>query len=158
LNLATTSGGRIRRAFLSTLFPFEDYPNVSRSFAKRVVKGINRSRAILSVQHYYSLRSFAEFFYFGAKNLLFSAIWKAACLLKRGDKNIGNLLCQNGYGIYHEKSAVFPLQEIEFEGHKFLAPNDAHQYCEDLYRNHMQLPPESERQSHAVFFATNLTE
>jgi len=140
------------------IFPFIDYPNVSRRFAKRVIKNINKSRAILHVQHYYSLRSFAEFFYFGAKNLLFSAIWKVACLLRPGRENIGNILGHNGYGIYHTKSTLFPLKEIEFEGHKFFAANDAHQYCEDLFRNHMELPPESERQSHAVFFKTDLAE
>jgi len=138
------------------IFPFIDYPNVSRGFAKKVLKAINKSRAILSVQHYYSLRSFAEFFYFGAKNIIFTAIWKIACAVKKGDKNIGNLVEHNGYGKFHEKKTVFPLKEIEFEGHSFLAPNDAHQYCEDLYPNHNQLPPESERKAHSIFFLTEL--
>jgi len=138
------------------IFPFIDYPNVSRGFAKKVLKAINKSRAILSVQHYYSLRSFVEFFYFGAKNIIFTIVWKMACILKKGDKNIGNLVEHNGYGKFHKKSVVFPLKEIKFEGHSFPAPNNPHQYCEDLYPNHNQLPPESERKAHSIFFLAEL--
>jgi len=139
------------------IFPFIDYPDVSKGFAKRVVRGINRSRAILNVQHYYSLRSFAEFFYFEAKNLVLTLVWKIACALKKSDKNIGNLVEHNGYGTVHEKKTVFPVKEISFEGHSFFAPCDPHQYCEDLYPNHMQLPPENERKTHSIFFATELS-
>lgn len=139
------------------IFPFVDYPDADRNFARKILKNINKSRAILRVQHYYSVRSFVEFFYFGAKNIFFSAIWKLICTFKKGDKCIGNLLEHNGYGKFHDKKVVFPLTEIEFEGHVFPAPNDPHQYCEDLYPNHMQLPPEDERKAHSIFFMTELT-
>lgn len=48
------------------IFPMEDYPNISRKWIKRLTKGISKSNAILHHSHTYSLRSFAEFFWFGA--------------------------------------------------------------------------------------------
>lgn len=53
------------------IFPFIDYPTVPRPWAKKLCKGISVSYSILHAQHYYSLRSFAEFFYFGMKYALF---------------------------------------------------------------------------------------
>ncbi len=49
------------------IFPMMPYPAFSRRFVKRIAKGYCRANAILNSQHYYSLRSTAEFFYFGIK-------------------------------------------------------------------------------------------
>lgn len=44
---------------------------------------------------------------------------------------------------------IFPLSEIEFEGHKFLCPNNADAYLKNLYGNtYMKLPPEKDRICH----------
>jgi lipopolysaccharide cholinephosphotransferase len=45
---------------------------------------------------------------------------------------------------------IFPLKEVEFEGHYFFAPNNPHHYLENIYSfNYMTLPPEDKRVSHA---------
>lgn len=45
---------------------------------------------------------------------------------------------------------IFPLSEIEFEGHKFPCPNNADAYLKELYGNtYMELPPEKDRVWHA---------
>ena len=64
------------------IFPFIDYPTVPRPWAKKLCKGISVSYSILHAQHYYSLRSFAEFFYFGMKYALFKGIWAMLCLVR----------------------------------------------------------------------------
>ena len=51
------------------IFPFIDYPSIPKSWVKKLTKGISKSYSILHTQHYYSLRAFAEFFYFGHKIL-----------------------------------------------------------------------------------------
>lgn len=150
-------GRKYQKGVFVDIFPFIDYPDVSRKFIKRVAGGINKSRSVLTVQHYYSLRSFAEFFYFGMKNIILTAAWNAACVLRKSDRNIGNILVNNGYGIMHRKSCIFPTKEIEFEGRKFKGPNNPDEFLKDLYNNYMQLPPEDKRKTHAIFFVPRLS-
>lgn len=40
---------------------------------------------------------------------------------------------------------IFPLQEIDFEEHKFYAPHNTDKYLKHLYGDYMQLPPEDKR-------------
>ena len=43
---------------------------------------------------------------------------------------------------------IYPLIEVEFEGHKFLAPHNYDHYLRLLYGDYMQIPPEDQRISH----------
>lgn len=139
------------------IFPFIDYPTVSRRFIKRIVGGLCKCHAIMTVQHYYSLRSFAEFFYFGAKKILYSLIWNLVCRTRKHDQYMGNVVHNNGYGIMHRQDSVFPTSDITFEGYTFKAPANPDAYLTDLFKNYMQLPPEDKRKIHSVFFVSKLT-
>jgi lipopolysaccharide cholinephosphotransferase len=138
------------------IFPFVKYPSANVKLMKRTILAICRSHAILTVQHYYSLRSFAEFFYFGAKYLVNLLIWNSLCLTCKKDKYYGNVLKNNGYGIVHRYDSVFPTSEVEFEGFQFNAPNNPNAYLKDLYNNYMQLPPVEKRKAHSIFFEDEL--
>lgn len=140
------------------IFPFIPYPGVSRGFVKRVTRGISRSYSILSKAHYYSLRSTAEFFWFGAKYLFYRVVWSIACLffLPRRADNMGNIVINNGYGIMHRTSKIFPLSTITFEGLELPAPNDVDAYLSDLYRNYMDVPTPEKRKIHSVFIMPEL--
>ena len=138
------------------IFPMIDYPSLPKGFVKCVALGYCRANAILKSQHYYSLRSFAEFFYFGAKRALCRLLWNVAGLFAKRGEYISNTLNNNGYGIMHRADSIFPLGSIEFEGCKFSAPASPQVYLSDLYRNFMQLPPEDKRKGHAVFFCEEI--
>lgn len=140
------------------IFPFEDFPNVSEQFIRRVTKPIARSRAILHKAHYYSLRSTAELFWFGAKLLWFKTVWSISCALfpaSRG-KRTGYRVINNGCGNSHLRSSVWPLTTVEFEGKHYPAPHDIDAYLTDLFRNYMEVPPPEKREIHSVFFMSTL--
>ncbi|MDU5109157.1 MAG: LicD family protein [Clostridium sp.] len=58
----------------------------------------------------------------------------------------------------YKKEDIFPLREIEFEGKKFMAPNNPESILTDMYGDYLSLPPENERFSHSnkieVFYNT----
>lgn len=138
------------------IFPMMPYPSCSKSFIKRVAKGYCRANAILCSQHYYSLRSFAEFFYFGIKRAWCKLQWNVACCFKTKGEYTSNTLNNNGYGIMHRTDSIFPTQRIQFEGVEFNGPANPEAYLTDLYRNYMELPPVNKRSGHAVFYAETL--
>ncbi|MBR1548648.1 MAG: LicD family protein [Prevotella sp.] len=138
------------------IFPMIDYPTLPRGFVKRFALGISKSYSILHRAHYYSLRSFAEFFWFGAKYTLFRAIWSAVSAFTSHGTYLSNILTNNGYGIMHRQDSVFPLATIQFEGKTFSAPANADAYLKDLYKNYMEIPPVDKRVIHSLFIMPEL--
>jgi len=138
------------------IFPFIPCPDLPKKFYKPVAKGICRSYSILHRQHYYSLRSAAEWVWFGCKYGLLRTVLKVCTLLGDTSKYLSNLPVSNGYGINHRRDSVFPLGKIEFEGKLFSAPSNPDAYLTDLFRNYMEIPPEEKRVVHAVVIVPDL--
>ncbi len=137
------------------IFPFVDYPDISRKWIKTLTKGISKSYSILHHQHEYSLRSFAEFFYFGVKYYLYRGLWSIACLCGKKTR-CSDVPILNGRGISFDKKAIKPLGTILFEGKEFPAPCSPDSYLSDLYGNYMQIPPVEKREFHSVFILPEL--
>ncbi|MBQ6652160.1 MAG: LicD family protein [Prevotella sp.] len=138
------------------IFPFIPYPNVSRGFARRFGLMLSKSYSILHKAHHYSLRSFAEFFWFGAKYCIARIVWAITFAIRKRDTYWGNILTNNGYGIMHRQDSIFPLSTITFEGKPFSAPANPDAYLSDLYKNYMEIPPEEKRKIHAIFIMPEL--
>lgn len=138
------------------IFPMEPWPTMPDGFTRRVARGYSRANAILHRQHTYSLRSFAEFFYFGAKRAVCAMLWHTASLLCGKDKYYSNIIGNSGNGNRHLASTIFPLTEVEFEGERFSAPADPDRYLRDLFGDYRKLPPEEARTGHAAFFIEEL--
>lgn len=137
------------------VFPFVKYPDIPHSWIKKLTHGISRSYSILHHAHRYSLRATVEFFYFGAKYLTCSALWRMVCLF--GEKTrFSYIPYQNGYGISHSSESIWPLGTIKFEGREFPAPNNTDAYLTDLYGDYMKIPPVEKRVFHSVFILPEL--
>jgi lipopolysaccharide cholinephosphotransferase len=137
------------------IFPFEAHPDIPKSWIKRLAKGITKSVSILHHPHTYSLRSFAEFFWFGGKLLLFLATWRLLALVTKSSR-YANIPTMNGYGITHDRTTVLPLSEVKFEDASFPAPHDPDQYLRNIYGNYMEVPPVEKRHFHSVVIIPEL--
>lgn len=137
------------------IFPFVDYPDVPRKWIKVLTKGISKSYSILHHTHTYSLRSFAEFFWFGAKYLLYNMVWKILTLVGKKTR-CSDVPYLNGRGVSFDKKAIKPLGSIMFEGKEFSAPCNPESYLTDLYGDYMTIPPVEKREFHAVFILPTL--
>ena len=138
------------------IFPFVDYPDIPRSWIKTLTKGISKSYSILNHRHTYSLRSFSEFFYFGGKYCLCSALWKVVGLFGKKTR-YSDVPFLNGRGISFDKKAVKPLGTIKFEGKEFPAPCNPDSYLTDLYGDYMKIPPVEKREFHSIFILPELS-
>ncbi len=139
------------------IFLMERAPAVSRSFARKVAKNYCRSNAILHKQHYYSLRSFVEFFYFGAMRAICKLLWSSAKAVCSMDKYITYQASGNGSGLLHEKDKIFPLRKVAFEDKEFYVPNDADYYLTEAFGNWREVPPLEKRETHAIYYDIDLT-
>lgn len=67
-------------------------------------------------------------------------------------KMVGERRWGHQYGwkshIYVTKDVIYPVREIQFEGHTFFAPNNYDAYLKTLYGDYMQIPPEDKRVTH----------
>lgn len=80
-------------------------------------------------------------------------IWK---IFNFGKKNkLGYKKNYNMLGVSFLKETIFPLKDIQFEGHTFLAPADCNQYLSILYGEYMKLPPKDKRNSHMIHVELN---
>lgn len=64
---------------------------------------------------------------------------------------LAKLKKSNLFGIYsqpkytYKKENIFPLREIEFEGHYFLCPNNYDAHLQSIYGDYMRIPPQDRR-------------
>lgn len=138
------------------IFPMEAWPSLPAGISRKLARGYCRANAILHSAHHYSWRSCAELFYFGVKRAVFSCVWRMCRLILPCNKYFSNVLSGSGNGNRHLRSTIYPLSEIAFENRTFKAPADTDRYLRDLFRDYMQLPPEDQRQGHAVFYVEDL--
>lgn len=54
----------------------------------------------------------------------------------------------NNFVFERQKSEIFPLREIEFEGHSFKAPYDVDAYLKRIYGNYMEIPTADKIEDH----------
>ena len=138
------------------VFPMEPWPDLPDTLSRRLARNYCKANAILHSQHYYSWRSVAELFYFGAKRAICRCLWEICKCTARGRKWYSNVPENSGNGNRHLASTIFPVSSITFEGEAFSAPADPDQYLRDLFGEYRTLPPEDQRGGHAVFFCTDL--
>ncbi len=88
--------------------------------------------------------------------LLFPPIWiaKEFAILIGKFKNTGELVHDFGMPYYsiRKKKDIFPLSEVEFEGHKFPAPADPDSYLKLIYGDYMTLPEDKDKTDHNIQF------
>lgn len=138
------------------IFPKMPYPSAPLGIMRKVAKNISKSYSILHEKHYYSLRSFAEFFYFSFQYGLNKAMWSILnCFYKKG-QYWGDIMPLNGIATVHSAKAIFPLTKIKFEGEDFPAPANPDVYLTEQYGNYMEVPPPEKRVIHGFFYLTEL--
>ena len=76
------------------------------------------------------------------------AVHVAKWIADRGKKGLLSHYAYNYASMWALEKYVFPLKEVEFEGHKFFAPGNYDAHLKMRYGDYMKLPPEDKRVYH----------
>lgn len=137
------------------VFPMDFYSdkNKIRKFERLFSIVYYLKNSSIFVNHKSILRMFLSKFFIMTPWTLIENI-KNKLIKKNNNRNNKYI----GYGIeipncdyFHEKSNIFPLSTISFEGFEFSAPKNINNYLFVLYGdNYMELPPTDKRRNHTV--------
>ena len=129
------------------IFRYEDIPSPQ---LKNVVDFIYR-RAYHEIHHYgdVAYKSKVEII---AKRVVAYLLYPFAWLAKKTVQYIGERSSKGLLGrwavlptVYHKEN-IFPLSEVEFEGHMLYAPGNWDKHLTDIYGDYMQVPPPEKRE------------
>jgi len=93
----------------------------------------------------------------GADKFKSTLVYPFALLVLYGTRMVNKLIPSNQiaheYGSYttniYDRSLIFPIKDIDFEGIKVGGPNKPHEVLSTVFGNYMQIPPKEKRPQHA---------
>lgn len=136
------------------IFENQDYPNVSRKTLKFFRRRLSKA---FGFKHYFNRVSFKNaiaYFIFPVSYAFFGTIWKLICKIRKCNMEQPHIERVN-YSNPSLKTDLYPVSEIMFEGHSFMAPRNPDARLTDIYGDYMKLPPEKDRVLHAKFISTD---
>ena len=133
-------------------------PAINPRVFKFIVRRISKSHGFMHYNKPLNFGNIIRYFIFPVSYFFFyHIVWKTICLFSRKDCEftpIRRVL----YGYPSPREAIYPLSEIEFEGHMFPCPHDPDRRLRDMWGDYMTLPPEEKRKIHARFISTDTSD
>lgn len=133
-------------------------PAINKKAFRFIVRRINKAHGFMHYNKRLNLGNVIRYFVFPVSYVFFyHVVWRAICLFTR--KNCEFTPVQRVlYGYPSPRTAIFPLGEIQFEGHTFPCPHDPDRRLTDMWGDYMQLPPEDKRKIHCKFICTDTSQ
>lgn len=132
-------------------------PAINRKVFSFLARRINKAHGFMHYNKRLNFGNIIRWFVFPVSYFLFyKLIWKTICLLSRKDCEF-TPMPRVLYGYPSPRTSIYPLKEIEFEGHLFPCPNDPDRRLRDMWGDYMQLPPVEKRKIHACFISTDIS-
>ena len=138
------------------VFENQDYPKVSLKTLKFFRKRLSKAFGFTHYFNRISFRNAIAYFVFPVSSAFFGTIWKLICKIRKcplEQPHIERLRFSNP----SLKTDLYPVSEIQFEGHSFMAPHNPDARLKDIYGDYMKLPPEQDRVLHAKYICTDTT-
>ena len=131
------------------IFIVTDYPKVSKRTRKFLLGWISKVHWFWGTRQNITLKNHLATIFFPIVKALCVVLWKLLCLKPK--THIGyDIKRYCPYSCSYPKEGIYPLKEICFEQHSFLAPHSLDQYLNSIYPNYMQIPPEEKRVTHII--------
>ena len=144
-----------KKGIFIDIFEVIEYPKVSLKTLRFLSKWSIKTSQFFDIKQYINFKNIIAGITFPVISFLIKTFWK--CLyIRKSDNIIGcHLIHNHPYKALVNKDDIFPLSEIEFEGKKFMAPNNTDIYLKALYNDYMSIPKEEDRWIHSKFISVN---
>ncbi|MCF0178875.1 MAG: LicD family protein [Bacteroidales bacterium] len=93
------------------------------------------------------------YFWYPIQYKLFKKIWK---MIPKSKEKYSTTPEISGNSHELKIQDLLPLQEIEFEGHRFFAPKDIDSRLRTVYGDYMKIPSKEQQRIHAKYIVTNI--
>lgn len=144
------------------IFPIEvlgnDKENIEKYFNENKIyrQMLDVKRSVYSFTPHYPYKNILKNFIFGiktrfvSKDKIFHALYDPFSKFTFDSSEFVGNIYSSGYGLkqIHERKMFEEYIELEFEGRKYKCIKDYDTYLKRLYKNYMELPPESSRIPH----------
>ena len=130
-------------------------PAINRKVFAFLVKRIRKAHGFMHYNKRINFGNIIRWFVFPVSFFIFhTLIWRTICLFSRKSCEF-TPMTRVLYGYPSPREAIYPLGEIEFEGHMFPCPNNPDRRLTDMWGDYMQLPPAEKRKIHASFISVD---
>lgn len=135
------------------IFEVIPYPNVSPAFQRFIFKWYTKVNGFFCYTQRVTFKNHIATIVFPIIKLGINIIW---FIMNLGPKRkLGYQKHLNLNGTSYSNNIVFPLQDIQFEGHVFLGPANPDKCLKCSYGDYMKIPPKDKRRSHLIHVELN---
>lgn len=133
------------------IFESAPFPAINRRVFKFLTRRISKAHGFMHYNKRLNFGNIIRYFVFPVSYVFFyHIVWKTICLFHKKDCEF-TPMPRVLYGYPSPRTAIYPLGEIEFEGHRFPCPGDPDRRLTDMWGDYMKLPPEEKRKIHTKF-------
>lgn len=132
------------------IFVVTEYPNVKPKLRKFLLGWISKVNCFMGIKHNITLKNHLAAIIFPIIKGMCLFAWKVLCIKPKTELGY-DVMRYCPYSCAYSKEWVFPLSEVTFEQHSFLAPHLTDSYLNSIYPNYMQLPPKEKRVTHIIY-------
>ncbi len=145
------------RGIFIDVFEAVEYPSLSKPVFRFFLNWFQKCFGFFHYNKPLTFRNIIRYFVFPIIYVMLKVMFGLFCV-GRTRNRVFSPMERLTYGYPTLKTDIFPLSEVEFEGHKFYAPGNPDAYLKNIYGNYMQIPPKENWRIHAKFICNDLSE
>lgn len=149
--------GKYSKGAFVDCFRYMRYPDISEKTFRFLSRRISYAYNFLNYNPPLTLKNIACYFIYPVSLLWHRMLFKAIGAIKGRGTRWFSTPERYVYGLFTEENALFPLQDITFEGLSFPAPADPDRRLRDSFGDYMKIPPEEKRRTHVLYFSEEET-
>lgn len=137
------------------VFKYQGYSKFPSKLLYYLLRRISRAYGFSHYNPALTLKNIIGYFVYPISYIIHNALLFLCNLNTKKNFYVGCTPERYGCGKISKFKDLFPLQDITFEGHKFMAPNNPDAFLTNEFGDYMQIPLPEKRRTHASYIFLN---